>query len=118
MKKDYQLMETLSGLSAQDLTRLATMATELAVDLKAAQPTIALALAAGVRDCGYNTQSNGYIPMYRGQGEIKMADGSRWLAIGHDPEGNASWVSKDGWVEFVPLPRVAEEVEEEALLAG
>lgn len=119
MKNKYELLNLVGGLSAQELTRLAVLATERASDLKAAQPSVALALAAGVRDNGYRTVRYGWITSYTGEAEITMENGDRWLAVGHEPSGNAHWVTSEGWIEFFPLPKVAkEEIWEEAILAG
>ena len=94
----------LNGLSADALDNLAKKAADLARDLRAKQPSIDLALEAGVRNRSYPTVANGWIADYSGEAVITMADGSRWQAIGHGPSGNAAWVSRQGWIEFIPLP--------------
>lgn len=93
----------LSGISSDDLRKIAEKANQLATDLEKAQPSYALALAAGICDCGYNTQANGYINSYEGEAFIKMADGRCWKAVGHSSTGDA-WVAYDGFIEFIPLP--------------
>lgn len=90
-------------MSADQLQAVAKKATELANDLKKRQPSYALALAAGVKDAGYNTVRYGWISSYSGEAEVTMADGSRWRCIGHRPKGSAEWVSREGFIEFIPI---------------
>lgn len=93
----------LKNMSSDALLTLAAKATALAKDLKAVQPSYALALACGILDRSYDTVRWGVIPSFSGECDITMADGSRWRAIGHGPEGCADYVSRDGYVEFIPL---------------
>jgi hypothetical protein len=93
----------LVGLSPVALKALAAKALALAADLEKRQPTYELALEAGIEDCGYETVRNGFVAEYRGSAEIVMADGGRWKAIGHGPRGTAEYVSKQGWIEFIPV---------------
>ena len=97
------MYDFLNGMSSEKLQAVAKAAEELAHDLKQRQPSYALALAAGVRDNGYITVRHGHVRAYSGQAEIVLADGSRWLAIGHGPTGDAHTVSRDGYIEFKPL---------------
>lgn len=93
----------LKGLSANQLEALAKRASELAKDLRAAQPSVALALEAGVKDTSYQTPRDGYITSYYGNGIVTLEDGSQWKAIGHGPTGTAYSVYRHGFVEFVPI---------------
>lgn len=93
----------LNGMSADALDMLAKRASKLAADLRAAQPSYALALEAGVTDCSYHTVRYGGVAAYRGEAIVTMADGRRWRAIGHGPQGGADYVSRGGRIEFVPL---------------
>lgn len=94
------------GLSADQLQAIAKKATELAADLRKKEPTYELALAAGVRDTGYDTVRFGWVESYAGEAEVKMADGSRWRCVGHRPRGSAEWVSRGGFIEFIPIDSV------------
>lgn len=96
-------LPNLANLSADQLTNLAQQASALAADLSANQPSYQLALAAGVQDRSYNTTRFGFIASYSGTAIITMSDGRRWQAVGHGPCGSASYVSKDGFIEFIPL---------------
>lgn len=93
----------LSGLSVDSLTELAKRAIALAADLHLSEPSYDLALEAGVRDKSYNTVRCGWVSSYSGEAVIEMANGKKWKAVGHGPRGDASWVSKDGYIEFIPL---------------
>ena len=97
------MYDFLNGMSVEKLQAVAKAATDLARDLKQRQPTYALALAAGIHDNSYTTVRYGHVPSYSGQAEIVLSDGSRWLAIGHGPAGDAHTVSRDGYIEFRPL---------------
>lgn len=96
-------MNELMGMSADQLERLAARATKMAGDLRAAEPTLDLALAAGVRDKSYSTVRYGRVASYAGEAEVTMADGRRFRAIGHGPRGDAETLDRGGYVEFVPL---------------
>ena len=93
----------LSGLSAVALQALAERASELAADLRKTQPSYALALEAGVEDAGYNTVANGYVSRYEGEAIVTMGNGTRWKCVGHLPKGIPSHISKQGYIEFIPL---------------
>ena len=93
----------LANRSAAELRSIAAQATQLAADLEATQPSVALAIAAGVCDASYQTVRFGLVLSYRGEAVITMADGSRWRAVGHGPSGTPAFVSREGYVEFVPL---------------
>ena len=93
----------MSGLSWVALTELAERSTTLAADLKAKEPSYALALEAGVEDRGYETVRFGYVASYRGEATVTMADGSRWKCVGHKPTGGPDWIGREGYIEFVPL---------------
>ncbi len=96
-------MENLKGMSAVSLEALSKKAAALAVDLRESQPSYELALENGVEDCSYDTVRCGTVGKYRGTAEITMTDGSHWKAIGHSPKGTAEYVSKDGYIEFIPI---------------
>ena len=93
----------LSGLSADALTKLAERAQTLAADLRKEQPSYDLALEAGVKDTGYPTVANGYVNRFSGEAVVTMADGQRWRCVGHGPKGGPSHISKQGYIEFIPL---------------
>ena len=93
----------LSGLSADALTKLAERASALAKDLRKAEPSYELALENGVEDRSYPTVANGYVSSFRGEAVVTMADGQRWRCVGHGPRGDASHISRDGYIEFIPL---------------
>ena len=96
-------MTDLRGMSAAALEELAKRAAALAADLRKEEPTYELALENGIEDRGYSTVRWGFVPSFAGTAEITMADGRRWRAIGHGPEGTAEYVSRRGWIEFVPV---------------
>jgi hypothetical protein len=96
-------IEFLKGKSANELLRIAAAAADLANDLAAAQPSYELALLHGVEDCSYETVRHGLVASYAGEATIIMADGRPWRAIGHGPTGNAHWVERAGWIEFIPM---------------
>lgn len=93
----------LSNMSADALTALANRANALAADLRKTQPSYALALEAGVEDAGYNTVANGYVSRYEGEAIVTMDNGTRWKCVGHLPKGGPSHISKQGYIEFIPL---------------
>lgn len=94
--------DPLRGLSANALDCLARRAALLAADLRQQQPSYELALLGGVCNASYATVKHGLVHWYRGEAVIEMADGTKWLAVGHGPEGTAEYVSKDGYIEFIP----------------
>lgn len=93
----------LSGLSADALTDLAKRAIALAADLHLSEPSYDLALEAGVRDKSYDTVRNGLVSSYSGEAIVTMADGRKWRCVGHGPRGDASHISRQGYIEFIPL---------------
>ena len=93
----------LSGLSADALTKLAERASALAADLRKEQPSYELALENGVEDRSYPTVANGYVSSFRGEAVVTMANGRKWRCIGRCPRGDASHISKQGYIEFIPL---------------
>lgn len=103
MTTKTKLTAEMMALSASALRDLAAALTTRAKDLEAQQPTLALALAAGVRDNSYETHRWGRVADYSGEGIVTMADGRRWRCIGHGPTGNAELISRRGYVEFIPL---------------
>lgn len=97
----------LSGMSADALTKLAERASALAADLRKQQPSYELALEAGVKDTGYPTVANGYVNRYEGEALVEMANGKKWKCVGHRPKGSPSHISKQGYIEFIPLGEAA-----------
>ena len=93
----------LNNMSADELADLAKEANQLAADLRKAQPTYELALAAGIRDRSYQTVRNGEVASYSGEAIITMDDGRRWRATGHGPSGDAYTVTHQGGISFTPL---------------
>ena len=93
----------LSGLSAVALQALAERAQTLAADLRKGEPSYELALENGVEDRSYNTVRYGLVGSYRGEAVVTMADGQRWRCVGRGPRGDASHISRDGYIEFIPL---------------
>lgn len=93
----------LSGMSADALQALAERAQTLAADLRKEQPSYELALEAGVQDRGYDTVACGHVSSFRGEAIVTLEDGSRWRCVGHGPKGGASYVSKQGYIEFIPM---------------
>jgi len=54
---------------------------------------------AGVEDRGYQTVAHGYIHSFAGEGTVTFADGT-YRVHGHEPEGDAWFVSRDGRLEW------------------
>ena len=98
-------MKLLAGMTAAELDELAGRATKLAADLKGGQPTYDLALAGGIQDIGWIHPRYGRVASYRGECEIMMEDGSLWRAVSHRPQGGptSSWISREGYIEFIEL---------------
>ena len=63
-----------------------------------------LALAAGLRDVSYGTYNSGWVTEYRGEVNIVMPDGIRYMACGFRPEGTPEVVTRQGGVTFLRLP--------------
>ena len=61
-----------------------------------------LALKAGVRDKSYSTVRYGTISDYSGEAEVTVG-GRKYKVVGHGPRGTAEYVSKEGFIEFIPL---------------
>ena len=95
-------IETVA-FSADALEEYSEKAAALAADLRKAEPSYDLALAAGVSNRSYHTVRWGMVSSYDGEAIIEMADGRRWKAVGHGPQGSAEHVSKQGWIEFIPI---------------
>lgn len=93
----------LAGLSSVELEKLAKRAASLAADLKAKEPSYALALEAGIEDRSYNTVRYGRVARFAGEAEIVMDNGAKWLAKGHGPRGTAEHVSREGYIEFLKI---------------
>ena len=91
----------LARLSVEALEALSKKALEGAEDLKREQPSLALALANGVKDISYSTVRWGGVTSYTGQALVTMEDGTSWRCIGHRPTGSSERIDRQGWVEFV-----------------
>jgi hypothetical protein len=90
-------------MSAAQLDELAKRAQKLAADLRAKKPSATLALEAGVTDCSYRTVRYGVVASYSGAATVTMDDGTRWRCVGHGPQGDAEYVTRQGWIEMIPL---------------
>lgn len=93
----------LSNLSSVELKKIAKKALQLAADLEKQEPSYALALENGIKDCSYNTTANGYVYSYSGEAEVTMDNGRKWKAVGHRPDGDAWCIYRQGYIEFVPI---------------
>jgi len=72
------------------------------------EPTILMALAAGIKDESYRTVWCELILRYSGEAVITMDNGRKWKAIGHGngPRGGLpGGASKPGWIEFIPMDK-------------
>ena len=96
-------MNFLKNKSSEELNDIAKKATSLSKDLKKEQPSYALALQNGIKDHSYNTTANGLVEAYSGSAIIEMENGQKWKAIGHGPKGNAYYVDREGYIEFIKL---------------
>ncbi len=103
LKINEMLKELLNGLSSDSLRALASFANNLAGEKEGGQPTYQLALLNGIKECGYSTASWGWVRAYSGTATIVMSDGSKWVATGHGPQGSASRLSRNGFIEFVKV---------------
>jgi hypothetical protein len=103
MNKVENKMTILKGISAEGLRRLAKEAVKIASHLEEVQPSYKLALLNGIEDKSYDTPSWGWVSSYSGVANIVMDDGTKWVATGHGPRGSASWISTDGFIEFVKV---------------
>jgi hypothetical protein len=61
-----------------------------------------LALSAGVSDNSYRTVRYGTVTSYRGTAEIVVGK-RRYQVVGHGPSGTPEFVSRQGYLEFIPL---------------
>lgn len=93
----------LSGMSAHSLMKLAKRAMLLADDLRKEQPTYDLAIEAGVKDKSYRTVRYGIVLSFGGEAIVEMENGKKWKCIGRGPKGDASHLSHDGFIEFIPM---------------
>lgn len=96
-------MNFLKNKSSEELNAISIKAKKLAKELKKEQPSYNLALQNGVKDHSYNTTANGMIESYSGSAIIVMSNGQKWEAIGHGPKGNAYYVDREGYIEFIKL---------------
>lgn len=71
-------------------------------------PCVAAAIAAGVRNVGYDTVRYGWINAYRGEADVELG-GMRYHAVGHMPVGDSvdpagERPARDGYIQFTPVP--------------
>jgi len=90
-------------MSSTALTELSRRAAAIAADLKKNEPSTMLALEAGIIDTSYDTTACGRVASYRGTAVVTMDDGTKWRCVGHTPQGNAYSVTRDGYIEYLPL---------------
>ena len=90
-------------VSATRAEALAVGMTELARDLRANEPSVALALRAGVKDKSYDTVANGWVLRYEGEAVVKLANGREYRCVGHGPRGDAHSIYRQGFIEFIWL---------------
>lgn len=88
-------------MSASQLEREARKMLKMAKDLRSKQPTVAIALAHGVKDRSYNTVRWGRVASYDGRVAVALEDGSVWSCVGHGPDGDAECIYRHGYVEFI-----------------
>ena len=101
--RKHSLPTNLLAMSADELEALAKKCVSLAKDLRKKEPTYALALAGGVYDISYQTVSNGSVDSYSGIAIITMSDGRKWRAVGRGPQGDAYTITRQGYIEFIPM---------------
>ena len=66
------------------------------------QEMVKLALEAGIQDRSYQTPRQGWVASYLGEALIHYK-GQTYKAIGHDTEGCPMTVTKEGFIEFIPI---------------
>ena len=92
-------MKNLLELSAEKLEELAANAQRVAADLRLQEPSDNLCIEAGIIDCSYDTQCNGYVPSFSGEVVVTVENGSKWRCVGRNPKGSASYIDTDGFIE-------------------
>ena len=95
----------INHLSTTELDQLIGRARARANALRANEPSISLALQAGIRDKSYTTPRHGRVEHYEGTAIITMANGDRWEATGYGPRGDAYTVTSDGGISFRKLEK-------------
>ena len=100
----------LSGMSADQIDVIVRRATSLSKDLRSKEPTYELALLNGIDNRSYRTVRWGLVPSYSGTAIIQMDNGMTWKAIGHKPRGTAEYIEKDGYIEFILLSDMLDQV--------
>ncbi len=93
----------LAGKSAEELRNIAKRALRLAEDTEKSQPSYRLALENGIEDRSYDTVANGRISSFSGEAIICLKNGTKWKAVGHRPTGDAYYVAREGYIEFIPI---------------
>lgn len=63
---------------------------------------IQLALEAGIKDRSYSTPRQGWVESYLGEAIIEYK-GQKYKVIGHDTEGCPMTVTREGYIEFIPV---------------
>lgn len=89
----------LRSLSSAELFRLSKKVEDLAKKIKKDQPTIEMALSAGIVDRSYKTVRHGWVSSYEGEAVIET-ENAKWHCKGTKPRGNASSIWEQGDIEF------------------
>ena len=93
----------MTMVSATRAEALAIEMTALARDLRANEPTVALALRAGVKDISYDTVANGWVLRYEGEAVVTLDNGRSYRCVGYGPRGDAHSIYRQGFIEFIWL---------------
>ncbi|MDP6586874.1 MAG: hypothetical protein QF535_19615, partial [Anaerolineales bacterium] len=89
----------LMSLSSAELFRMAGKIERLAKQIQSDQPTIEMAVSAGVIDRSYHTVRHGTVSSYEGEAVIET-ENHTWYCKGTKPRGNASSIWQRGEVLF------------------
>ena len=92
-------MDELVSLSSAELFRLSKKVEDLAKKISKDQPSIAMALSAGIVDRSYKTVRHGTVSSYEGEAIIET-ENATWHCKGTQPRGNASSIWEQGDIEF------------------
>jgi hypothetical protein len=94
--------EFFANKSSLELAAIAKQANELASMLKQVEPSYELALLNGVKDTSYNTVRFGLVDSFSGEATVTMDNGNVFKCIGHGTQGGPGYISKQGYIEFIP----------------
>ena len=92
-------VDELMNLSSAELLRLAGKIERLAKQIKSDQPTIEMAVSAGVIDRSSPTVRHGTVSSYEGEAIVETSNHT-WYCKGTKPKGNASSIWRQGEVLF------------------